>query len=275
LKPFLKIFLRSSAEVCRIKNEMILEIKDISKHFGGLAALSGLSFEIHSGEILGLIGPNGAGKTTLFNVISGFFPPTSGKVMFEGTDITGLRPDQIAQKGVVRTFQGVNLFKHRTVLENLIIAHHLQVKANFWELLFNNARAKSDEIAARKSSLDILGYMGLMGLKDELAQNLAHGHQRALGVAIAMAARPRLLLLDEPLTGMNAEESRQFLELIRGLQGRGITLMVVEHDMKAIMGLSHRIVVLNYGRKIAEGVPQEIRKNQEVIEAYLGSEGLI
>jgi len=252
---------------------MILEIKEISKHFGGLAALSDLSFQVEPGSILGLIGPNGAGKTTLFHVISGFFSPTFGKVYFDGEDITGLRPDQVARKGLVRTFQGTNLFKHRTVLENLIIAHHLQVKASFWELLIDNARAKSDENSTRKKSLDILEYMGLMNLKDELAQNLPHGYQRALGVAIAMAARPRLLLLDEPLTGMNPEESRRFIELIRGLRTQGITLMVVEHDMKAIMDLSHRIVVLNYGRKIAEGTPQEVRKNQQVIEAYLGTEG--
>ncbi len=251
---------------------MILEIREISKYFGGLAALSDLSFKVKRGTILGLIGPNGAGKTTLFNVVSGFLSPSLGKVYFDGEDITGLRPDQVARRGLVRTFQGVNLFKRKTVLENLIVAHHLQVKAGFWELLINDARAKSDENSTYRNSLHILDYMGLLNLKDELTQNLPHGHQRALGVAIAMAARPRLLLLDEPLTGMNPEESRRFIELIRGLRNQGITLMVVEHDMKAIMGLSHRIVVLNYGRKIAEGTPQEILKNQQVIEAYLGSE---
>jgi branched-chain amino acid transport system ATP-binding protein len=251
---------------------MILEIQDISKHFGGLAALSGVSFTIEPGEILGLIGPNGAGKTTLFNVITGFLPPTDGKVVFREEDITGLRPDQVAQKGLVRTFQSTNLFQHKTVLENLIIAHHLQVQSGFWGLLGNRRQAKADEEAARKGSLEILEYMGLGGLKDEMAHNLPHGYQRALGVAVALAARPKLLLLDEPLTGMNPEESRRFIEIIRGLRERGISLMVVEHDMKAIMGLSHRIVVLNYGRKIAAGTPREVQDNRQVIEAYLGSE---
>lgn len=254
---------------------MLLQVQNISKHFGGLAALSEVSFELEAGTILGLIGPNGAGKTTLYNIISGFFPPTSGRIYFAGEDITGLRPDQIAHKGLLRTFQATNLFKNKTVLENLIIAHHLQVQANFWDLLINSTRAKLSETKIRQRSLDLLQYMGLDSMKDELAKNLPHGHQRALGVAIALAASPKLLLLDEPLTGMNAEESAQFIKLLRTLRDQGITLVVVEHDMKAIMGLSQRIVVLNYGRKIAEGSPQEIQNNPRVIEAYLGSERAI
>jgi branched-chain amino acid transport system ATP-binding protein len=252
---------------------MILTVENVSKTFGGLSALTRFNLEVKAGEILGLIGPNGSGKTTLFNVISGFFPPSTGRILFNGREITGLRADQIARRGLVRTFQGTALFSQRTVMDNLIIAHHLMIKAGFLGLLLNLSKARREETAVRKSALDILTYLDLMAVKDEAAHNLPHGHQRALGVAIALAAQPRLLLLDEPLTGMNPEESRKFIGLIRGLTEKGITLMVVEHDMKAIMEASERIVVLNYGEKIAEGTPQEIQNNTQVIEAYLGGEG--
>jgi branched-chain amino acid transport system ATP-binding protein len=252
---------------------MVLRIENVDKNFGGLCALKDLSLEVWPGEILGLIGPNGSGKTTLFNVVTGFLKPSAGRIIFNGKETTGFRPDQMARRGLVRTFQAINLFRHATVWENLLIAHHLHVKASFGAVLLNSSGAKSDESSIQRSCLEILEHMGLASVKCALAHSLPHGTQRALGVAMALACRPSLMLLDEPLTGMNPEESRLFVDIIREIRDRGITIMIVEHDMNAIMGLSSRIVVLNYGEKIAEGTPHEVRSNPQVVEAYLGSEG--
>jgi branched-chain amino acid transport system ATP-binding protein len=250
----------------------ILEVKKLSKQFGGLAAISGLDLNVRDTEILGLIGPNGAGKTTLFNVISGFFPPTSGKVIFKGKDITWLKAHEIAHLGISRTFQATNLFMKISVLENVFTGYHLSYKANKLKRILRTPTALKEEELLRQKAIEVLEFMGLTPLINELAANLPHGHQKILGICLALATNPKLLLLDEPVTGMNATETQNMINLIRQIRERNITIVLVEHDMKAVMNLCDRIVVLNYGQKIAEGLPEEIRENKEVIEAYLGRE---
>jgi branched-chain amino acid transport system ATP-binding protein len=247
----------------------ILEVERLSRRFGGLAAVDDLSFAIEAGEIRGLIGPNGAGKTTTFNVISGFNPPSSGRVLFEGRDVSGLRTSRIAELGLVRTFQQTTLFQELPVLDNVLIGCHLQARGSLLATLLGRARER--ETAARAAALETLEFFGLAGRRHELASNLPHGLQRALGLALALVAQPKMLLLDEPFTGMNAEETRHMMELIRRVRARGITLLLVEHDMQAVMGLCDRITVLNFGRLLAEGAPQAIQTHPEVIEAYLGA----
>jgi branched-chain amino acid transport system ATP-binding protein len=250
----------------------LLEIGNVSKYFGGLEAVSNLDFAVDQGEIRGLIGPNGAGKTTLFNMISGVYRPTSGRVVFKGKDITQLKPHAVAKMGLVRTFQATILFKNFSVLKNLVAGYHLHSKVNFWGALFNTPATVKKERDIEKKAMEILEFMGLSKYKDELALNLPHGHQRALGISIALAAEPKLLMLDEPVTGMNPEETTEMMGLINKIRDRGITVLLIEHDMKAVMGLCERITVLNFGKKLAEGPPEEIRKNKDVIEAYLGGE---
>jgi branched-chain amino acid transport system ATP-binding protein len=249
---------------------IILEVKKLSKQFGGLDAISQLDLSVVDSEILGLIGPNGAGKSTLINVISGFFPSTRGKVMFDGRDITGLKAHEIARLGISRTFQAPTLFMGISVLDNVFTGYHMAYKTSIWKRLLRSPSALKEEGLLRQRAMEMLEFMGLASLKDELAANLPHGHQRILSVCIALAANPRLLLLDEPVTGMNASEIQTMMDLIRRIRDRGITIIVIEHNMQVVMNLCDRIVVLNYGRKIAEGLPSEIRGNKEVIEAYLG-----
>lgn len=243
----------------------LLEVRGLKKVFGGLTAVNELDFNIHEGEILGLIGPNGAGKTTVLNMITGFLRPTKGKVFFKEEEITYLRPHRIAAKGVVRSFQANNLFKEMTVFDNLVVAQHL-VKQNEGSL-----DSKTDRGDTQQKTINLLDYMGLTSFKNELSKNLPHGHQRALGIAIALSVNPRLLLLDEPLTGMVMQEAFSIINRIKGLRERGVTIAIVEHNVRAIMALCDRIVVMNFGRKIAEGSPKEIQNNKDVIEAYLGS----
>lgn len=250
----------------------LLEVKNLNKYFGGVAAIDDLSLDVHEGEIVGLIGPNGAGKTTVFNTISGFFPPTSGKIAFGGRDIARLKADRICRLGLTRTFQATTLFMGISVLENVFTGCHLSYQSSLWKRWLRTKTALAEEELLEEKARETLDFMGLGALSDEIAANLSHGHQRILGVCLALVTQPRLLLLDEPMTGMNPVETENMTALVRQIRDRGITIVLVEHDMKAVMNLCDRIVVLNYGRKIAEGVPEEIRANSVVVEAYLGGE---
>ena len=250
----------------------LLVLHDVTKNFGKLQAVASLDLSVEKGEIRSLIGPNGAGKTTIFNLITGTLMLTTGRVVFEGTDITGLPPQEIARRGIARSFQQAYLFMHSTVLENVLIGFHMHCRAGAIHEFLHTPRAKRADDACRSQALEIIDFMGLSSVKHELAGNLPHGHQRALGVSIALACSPTLLLLDEPVTGMNPTETAEMVERIRKIRDRGITIVLVEHTMRVVMNVSDRITVLNYGQKITEGPPSEIKQNKEVIEAYLGKE---
>src|SRR5215468_1936291 len=247
----------------------LLEAHSLSKHFGGLAAVNSLDLTVETGEIVGLIGPNGAGKTTCFNLLSGFLRPTSGSVGFAGEDITGRRPHQIVARGLVRTFQLATLFQDLTALENVLLGLHQHSRLGVRQVLFSRRTFPPNEVGR---SREMLEFTGLAAHADQLARNLPHGYQRVLGIAMALAARPRLLLLDEPVTGMNLSESAQVMSLVKKIRDGGTTILLVEHNMKAVMGTCDRIVVLNFGRKLAEGTPAVVSTSAEVIEAYLGAD---
>jgi branched-chain amino acid transport system ATP-binding protein len=251
----------------------ILQIKNITKRYGGLTAVNDVSFDVRAGEILSVIGPNGAGKSTLFKLISSFVPATSGEVLFNGERISSLAPHKVARMGVVRTFQETTIFRSMTVRENVIVSHHLRSKASLLGFFLGTKQAKEDEAAFAASADDIVDFLGLQGIRNELASNLPQGHLRALGMAIGLATDPKVILLDEPFAGMNHDETMKMVGLVRRLRDeRGVTVLLVEHDMPAVMKISDRIVCINFGQKIAEGTPKEIRENEKVIEAYLGSE---
>ncbi len=247
----------------------LLNIENLTKRFGGLTAVDDVSFAVDAGSIHALIGPNGAGKTTTFNVICGFYTPTSGRILYQETDIAGLRTSAIAELGLVRTFQATTLFSEFSVLDNVLVGCHLQARQGLFGTLFRPDRARGEQ--GRQKAREILEFFDLTKRSDELASNLPHGLQRVLGVAVALAADPKLLLLDEPFTGMNPEETRHMMDLVRKVREQGVTILLVEHDMQAVMGLCDMITVLNFGKLLAEGPPEDIRRSPEVIEAYLGA----
>jgi branched-chain amino acid transport system ATP-binding protein len=250
---------------------MLLEIKGLTKYFGGLAAVHDFDMYINDGELLGLIGPNGAGKTTIFNLITSIYRPTRGKIIFDGNDITSKKSHEIARLGIGRTFQLNPLFSDFTVLQNVSTSFHVHPKSSLLDIYFNTAKYRRNEAYILEQSREILKMVGLDKVENELAKNLPHGYQKMLGIARALAVKPKLLILDEPIAGMNPSEIDFTLDAIRKMQQQKITILLVEHNMK-ILDLCEKVVVINFGQKIAEGLPKDVRENKEVIKAYFGGE---
>jgi len=246
----------------------ILEVRNVTKQFGGLTALDDVSFQVEEGEIRGLIGPNGAGKSTMFKNIAGFYTPTKGDVFYQLQNISGKKPHAIAEMGVVRTFQETTLFQEMTVFENALVGTHIRGRTDVFSAILGLDKKKQE--AAGEKVMDVLEFMGLTERRDQLASELPLGSQRALALSVALVSEPKLMLMDEPFAGMNPEETNHMMDLTKKVRDSGVTIVLVEHDMKAVMGLCNYLTVLNFGQVLAQGSPEEIRNNDKVIEAYLG-----
>ena len=248
----------------------MLKLSHVSKHFGGLAVLQDVSFEVPAGSVFGLIGPNGAGKTTVFNLITGLLAPTGGEIVLQGTNLLGMAPHRITRLGLGRTFQNIRIFKEMTLLDNVIVGMHAHLTYGVSAWLLSLPGFRAQERRARDRAAELLSWVGLEGNAADLADNLSYGDQRKLELARALATQPKLLLLDEPVAGMNASEKVELMAQVRAIAQRGYTIFMIEHDMRFVMGLCEQIAVLNFGRVIAQGTPEQIRGDPQVIEAYLG-----
>lgn len=268
-------FQRSQREVIFMTEETLLKVENLSKSFGGVNAVENVSFEVKKGEIVAVIGPNGAGKTTLFNLVTGVIPATSGKITFKGVSIIGKRPYQIASLGMTRTFQNLQVFNNMTVIENVMTGSHIRLKTGILSSGLRLPNVYKEEKEVMQKALQCLEQVGIADLAFERAETLPYGNQRLLEIARAVAAEPSFILLDEPMAGLNPQESRNLVNVLKNMRKQGMTFLFVEHDMETVMSIADKIVVLDYGKKIAEGTPEEISSNPKVIAAYLGEEEAI